>query len=62
MIFFKKIHFQTEVYLVAISHLISLKVEGNDRDKTYFMTKHTNYKYNIMLFSLKNTGSTYLRR
>jgi hypothetical protein len=32
-----------------------------DRDKTMFMTEHTNYGYNVLSFGLKNAGATYQR-
>lgn len=30
-----------------------------DRIKTTFMIEHANYKYNVMLFRLKNVDATY---
>ena len=40
-------------------HQISLAL--GDQEKTVFITPIRNYHYKVMLFGLKNTGSTYQR-
>ena len=40
-------------------HQIPLALE--DQEKTAFVTPTRNYHYKVMLFSLKNVGSTYQR-
>lgn len=32
---------------------------GSDRIKTTFLTKHSNYQYNVTPFGLKNSNATY---
>lgn len=46
-------------FMYAYSDYKQIHIHENDRDKNAFMTKQTNYRYNVVPFGLKNTGATY---
>lgn len=42
----------------AYSDYNQILMHEEDREKTTFMTKHTNYQDDVMTFDLKNVGAT----
>ena len=48
-------------FLDAFQGYHQIPLALNDQEKTAFVTPTRNYHYKVMLFSLKNAGSTYQR-
>ena len=45
----------------AYSGYNHIQMDPMDTTKTFFMSNHDNYYYNVMPFKLKNIGATYQR-